>query len=48
MSENFSKALEDALEKMSEFKLQMNVRDTVLKSLGLEGIVPDFMKRKGK
>ncbi|MBD3214186.1 MAG: hypothetical protein GF311_16370 [Candidatus Lokiarchaeota archaeon] len=46
MSENFSKALEEALKKMSEFKIKMDVRDTLLKSLGLEGILPDFLKKK--
>lgn len=48
MSENFSKALEEALRKMSEFKLQMDVRDTVLQSLGLKDMIPDFLKKKRK
>ena len=42
----FSKALEETMEKMSDMTIQMNVRDTVLKSLGIDGIIPDFFKKK--
>ncbi len=45
-SETFSKALEDAIEKMSDLTIQMNIRDTILKNLGLDGMIPDFLKRK--
>jgi hypothetical protein len=46
MSKAFSKALEDAMKNMQEMKIQMDIRDTVLKSLGIEGIIPDFLKKK--
>jgi len=45
-SDKFSKALEDAMKKMSDLTIQMNIRDTVLKSLGLDGMIPDFLKKK--
>ena len=45
-SEKFSKALEDTMARMSDLTIQMNVRDTLLKSLGIEGIFPDFLKKK--
>ncbi|MFW9940988.1 MAG: hypothetical protein ACFFFT_08100 [Candidatus Thorarchaeota archaeon] len=46
MSVNFSKALQDTMEKMSDMTIQMNVRDTILKSLGIDGMIPDFFKKK--
>jgi methyl-accepting chemotaxis protein len=45
-SEKFSKALEDTMARMSDLTIQMNVRDTILKSLGIEGMIPDFLKKK--
>ena len=46
MSESFTIALKDAMDKMSDVSIQMNIRDTVLKSLGLEGLLPDFLRKK--
>jgi DNA-binding protein YbaB len=46
MTESFTKALKEAMEKMSDMSIQMNVRDSILKSLGLEDLVPDFLKKK--
>ena len=46
MSKAFSKALEDAMKNMQEMKIQMDIRDTVLKSLGIDDIIPDFLKKK--
>ena len=45
-SETFSKALEDAMERMSDLTIQMNIRDTILKNLGIDGMIPDFLKKK--
>ncbi|MFX0081885.1 MAG: hypothetical protein ACFE94_09045 [Candidatus Hodarchaeota archaeon] len=45
-SELFSKALEDTMKQMSELTIQMNIRDTILKSLGIDGMIPDFLKKK--
>jgi phosphoribosyl-dephospho-CoA transferase len=46
MTESFSKALKDAMEKVSDMSIQMNVKDSILKSLGINGLVPDFWKKK--
>lgn len=45
-SEKFSKALEDTMKQMSDMTFQMNIRDTILKSLGIDGMIPDFLKKK--
>ena len=45
-SETFSKALEDTMKQMSDLTIQMNIRDTILKNLGIDGIIPDFLKKK--
>jgi methyl-accepting chemotaxis protein len=45
-SQNLSKALEDTIARMSDLTIQMNVRDTILKNLGIDGMIPDFLKKK--
>ena len=45
-SEKFSQALENTVERMSDLTIQMNIRDTILKSLGIDGMIPDFLKKK--
>jgi methyl-accepting chemotaxis protein len=44
MSENFTKTLEE----MKNMKINMDVRETLLSNLGLEGILPTFLKGKQK
>ncbi|MFW9929216.1 MAG: hypothetical protein ACFFD1_07485, partial [Candidatus Thorarchaeota archaeon] len=46
MSENFSKTLENTLKIMQDMKIQMDIRDTLIKSLGLEGVIPEFLKKR--
>lgn len=46
MSQNFSNTLENTLKIMQDMKFQMDIRDTLIKSLGLEGVIPEFLKRK--
>ncbi len=46
MSQNFSITLENTLKIMQDMKIQMDIRDTLIKSLGLEGVIPEFLKRK--
>ncbi len=41
-----SRSLDASMETMSDLTIQMNIRDTVLKSLGLDKIIPDFLKKK--
>ena len=48
MSENFSKSLEQTLVAMRDMKFQMDIKDTIIKTLGIEGILPDFLKTRKK
>ncbi len=41
-----SRSLDATMKTMSDLTIQMNIRDTVLKSLGLDKIIPDFLKKK--
>ena len=41
-----SRSLDDTMKTMSDLTIQMNIRESVLKSLGLDGIIPDFLKKK--
>jgi len=46
MSETFAKTLGDTLKVMQDMRVQVDVRDSVLKSLGIEGLIPDIFKKK--
>lgn len=46
MSTTFSKTLGDTLKVMQDMRVQIDVRDSVLKSLGIDGIIPDLFKKK--
>jgi SMC interacting uncharacterized protein involved in chromosome segregation len=46
MTISFTKALKEAMEKVSDMKIQMNVKDSILKSLGIDDFVHDFLKKK--
>ena len=46
MSKNFSETLENTLKIMQDMKIQMDIRDTIIRSLGLEGVIPEFLKKK--
>ena len=46
MSVAFTKTLGDTLEVMQDMRVQIDVRDSVLKSLGIEGLIPDLFKKK--
>ncbi len=46
MSLNFSKSLEKAMQNMQDMKIQMNIKDTLIKSLGIENLLPEFLKKK--
>ena len=45
MKDSFTIALSEAMEKMTNMSIQMNVKDSLIKSLGLESILPDFLKK---
>ena len=44
--ESLSASLSKMVEETMNLKIQMDIKDTVLKSLGLDGVIPDFLKRK--
>jgi hypothetical protein len=46
MSLSFTKILKEVMEKMTDMNIQMNVKDSILKSLGIDAFVPDFFKKK--
>jgi predicted transcriptional regulator len=46
MSETFTKTLGDTLKVMQDMRVQIDVRDSVLKSLGIDNIIPDLFKKK--
>ncbi len=48
MSNTFSKTLVYTLKVMQDMRVQVDVRDSVLKSLGIESLIPDIFKKKRK
>ena len=46
MTISFTKTLNEVMNRMSDMSIQMNVKDSILKSFGLDGFVPDFFKKK--
>ena len=46
MSAAFTKTLGDTIKVMQEMRVQIDVRDGVLKSLGIDGLIPDLFKKK--
>ena len=46
MSATFSKTLGETLKVMQDMRVQIDVRDSVLKSLGIDGLIPDLFKKK--
>ncbi len=41
-----SKALEATMKTMSDLTIQLNMGETIAKSLGIDGMIPDFLKKK--
>ena len=48
MSDTFSKTLGDTLKVMQDMRVQVDIRDSVLKGLGIENLIPEFLKKKSK
>jgi len=46
MSNTFSKTLGDTLKVMQDMRVQVDVRDSVVKSLGIDSLIPDIFKKK--
>ena len=41
-----TKSLDATMKTMSDLTIQMNIRETILKSLGIDGMIPDYLKKK--
>ena len=48
MSESFSKMLGESLKAMQEMKVKVDISDTILDRLGIEGLIPDIFKKRIK
>jgi len=48
MSESFSKMLGETLEAMQDMKVKVDISDTILTRLGIEGLIPDIFRKKTK
>ena len=48
MSESFSKMLGETLKAMQDMKVKVDISDTILDRLGIEGLIPDIFKKKIK
>ena len=46
MTTEFSKSLQEAMNKITDMSIHMNVRDTILENLGIDKFVPDFFKKR--
>lgn len=46
MMSEFSESLKDSMSKLADMSIHMNVRDTILENLGLDKLLPDFLKKK--
>ena len=46
LSENFSNTMGDVVKKMSEMQVQVDIKDNILKTLGIDSVLPDFLKKK--
>lgn len=45
LSESFSNSMGNVVKQMSEMKVQVDIKDNILKTLGID-ILPDFLKKK--
>lgn len=48
LSNTFSTTMEKVVKSMSDMKVQMNIKDTILKNLGIDTVLPDFFKKRKK
>ena len=46
LSENFSNTMGDVVKQMSEMKVQVDIKDNILKTLGIDTVLPDFLKKR--
>ncbi len=46
LSESFSNTMGNVVKQMSEMKVQVDIKDNILKTLGIDTVLPDFLKKK--
>ena len=39
-------SLSKMVEETMNLKIQMDIKDTIMKTLGIDGVIPDFLKRR--
>ena len=48
MNESFTKMLGESLKAMQDMKVKVDISDTILNRLGIDGLIPDIFKKKTK
>ena len=48
MNESFTKMLGETLKAMQDMKVKVDISDSILNRLGIEGLIPDIFKKKAK
>ncbi len=48
MNESFTKMLGETLKAMQDMKVKVDISDTILNRLGIDGLIPDIFKKKTK
>ena len=48
MSESFTKMLGETLKAMQDMKVKVDISDTIYNRLGIDGLIPDILKKKSK
>ncbi len=46
MNESFSKMLGETLKAMQDMKVKVDISDSILNRLGIDGLIPDIFKKK--
>jgi hypothetical protein len=44
--QSLTASLSKMVEETMNLKIQMDIKDTIMKSLGIDGVIPDFLKRR--
>jgi hypothetical protein len=44
--QSLTASLSKMVEETMNLKVQMDIKDTILKTLGIDGVIPDFLKRR--
>ena len=44
--QSLTASLSKMVEETMNLKIQMDIKDTIMKTLGIDGVIPDFFKRR--